>query len=221
MPTDDLNDETPDGFYVFVNDQIPAVAHNMRFVGQIFSGAAAGWSDPAFVEQYMRNEVDWIPFLPNAQVSPWLSFFNAGLVGDYAVEYHAELCRRELFPDRPSRLSALFAFGDRASCERAAQLYRWDLGTVRHFKLVPHPLTRVARVNMEIVSLARHAHRVAAVEKHAERALWEAYWAGRSEVELELPSPEPAERRRTKSGVIWEYLVDGVLALASSEEIRR
>lgn len=205
--------DVSDRFFVFVNESLPTVAQNIQFTRRITSGAAGGWTDPAFIEKYLNNEIDWLPFVQNPTGSPWLSFFSGGLVAAYAVELDAEVCRRQYFPDLPSRLSAVYAFGDYASCERAATLYGWPLGTVRELRLLDHPLTRLAKVNMEIVSLARYAYAVSMLDPSERQALWRSYWSGEHDVAMDLPAAPPGAREVRHSGVLWEYLIDGALEL--------
>jgi len=205
--------DLPDRFYVFVNEQIPAVAHNMQFTRQLSSAAAGGWSDPDFVQRYIANEVDWLPFLPNPTATPWISFFGVSLTASFRVEYNAEVERRLQHPDKPSRLSAVYAFGSLEDAEQASSLYGWQPTMLREFELLEHPLTRIARCNMEIVSLARFAARISETNPDDETKLWDAYWAGQGDVVMELPTARLGEREERHSGIMWEYLIDGMLRL--------
>lgn len=203
----------PDTFYVFVNEAIPVVAHNIQTTGRILSAAAAGWSDPEFAAKYRANEIDWLPFVPNPQATRWLSFFGANLVTSYGIEYGAEMTRRRAFPNCPSRLSAFYAFGDRESAAEATRQYGWPEGSVREFRLVPHPLTRVARCNMEIVSLARYASAISSLDEQTQERIWTSYWSGEGDITLELPGMPPGGRQERHSGELWEFLIDGSIEL--------
>jgi hypothetical protein len=205
--------KVPETLFVFIDESLPAAVHNLRFTGQMASRAAMGWGDPDFVNRYQRNEIDWLPFISNPNTTPWLSFHSARLISSYAVEWGAEVSRRLHYPEKPSRLSALYAFGDLDSCARAARLHRWSIETVRAFRVVKHPLTRVAKVNMEIVSAARRAYVVSSLDEQAQDKLWRAYWSGSGDVQMDLPAAEPGHRVTVNSGVIWEYLIDGMLQL--------
>jgi hypothetical protein len=205
--------ELPETFHVFVNESIPAVAHNISVTRRISSAAAGGWTDPDFVEHYAKGEVDWLPFVPNPDMTPWLSFYGASLISNYGVEYGAETVRRRSFPEAPSRLSAVYAFGDRESATQATNRYGWPPGRVREFRLVPLPLTRIARCNMEIVSLARYARAISSQDGDTETALWTAYWSGEGDIAMELPGVPLGTREVRNSGVVWEYLIDGALEL--------
>ena len=208
--------ELPETFYVFVNESVPAVAHNLRFTRRISSAAAAGWSDPDFVTKYLKNEVDWLPFAPNPAMTTWLSFFGANLIATYGIEYWAEMTRRRAFPDRPSRLSAIYAFGDRENAAEATRRYGWPSGSVQEFRLVPLPLplTRVARCNMEIVSLARYASTVSSLDEQTQDAIWTSYWSGEGDIVLDLPGLPLGERQVRHSGELWEFLIDGAIEIA-------
>ena len=206
--------ELPETFYVFVNESVPVVAHNIRFTRRISSAAAGAWSDPDFVGKYLADGVDWLPFLPNPAMTPWLSFFGANLIASYGIEYAAELTRRRAFPDLPSRLSAVYAFGDRENAAEATRRYGWPLGSVREFRLVPLPLTRIARCNMEIVSLARYASAVSSLDEQTQEAIWTSYWSGAGDIALDLPGMPLGERQVRHSGELWEFLIDGAIELA-------
>lgn len=86
-------------------------------------------------------------------------------VNDYRIEYDAEIHRKQNHPLYPSRLSSTYAFGDFETCREVSQKYDWNLDAVRQFKLLDCPLNRVAKVNMERVSLGRHAYRVASISQ--------------------------------------------------------
>ena len=205
--------EIPESFYVFVNESVPAVAHNITYTRRISSAAAGGWSDQAFVAKYVENDVDWLPFVPNPAMSPWLSFFGANLTASYGVEYGAEMTRRRAFPNLPSRLSAIYAFGDRESAADATTKYGWPPGSVREFRLVPHPLTRIARCNMEIVSLARYASAISSSDEQTQELIWTSYWNGDGDIALELPGVPLGQRQVRHSGELWEFLIEGAIEL--------
>jgi len=107
-------------------------------------------------------------------------------------------------------LSAIYAFGDIETCREVNKKYGWDLSEVKKFHIVDNPLTRVIKVNMEIISLAKHAYKVSSMQ-HKDQ-LWRSYWSGCGAIEMELPEPN-AERQILNSGVIWEYLIEGAVKL--------
>lgn len=126
-----------------------------------------------------------------------------------AVERDAERWRRAVAPDAPSRLSCVFAYGSFAGCRQAQRLYGWDLGEVRPFRLASEGGSRLVRVNLGIMSLARTAYAREDLDDASREALWRSYWTGAAALDLELPGNEG--RAVVSSGHQWEYLVDGRL----------
>ena len=62
---------------------------------------------------------------------------------------------------------------------------------------------------MEHVSLARHAYHVSMIQE-IDR-LWGGYWTGFDEIVMELPSSPTFIRKEFRSGIIWEYLIEGIV----------
>lgn len=205
----------PTRFYIFLNLLHPVTAHNALLIGSFTS---AGWtsalSNQEFAKKYIAGEVDYLPFSPNeASDQHFLSMYYSSAINNYVIEHNAELTRRSEFGTLPSRLSATFAFGDYADCERAAQKYSWPLSEVREFELVSGPpFTRLVRVNMEVVSLMRHATRVAGLAQQTISDVWRHYWSGGGAFQMELPGAN-FQRESIDSGEIWEYLIEGRLDL--------
>lgn len=212
-----MSEPLPEPLYVYVDGSNPIVHHNVFTMKRLFSPAVLCWEDPEQARRYQANEIDWLPFVPNERVGPddcanGVSFFALGLTAQYRVEYNAELARRHAYPQSPSRLSAIYAFGDEQSYMRANALYGWPLGSLHRFRLIPHPLTRWTRVNMEIVSLSRRTSTTSYRDPVTEHQVWDAYWSGAGSIDLEIPQ-RLGGRQVVSSGVIWEYLIDGVLEL--------
>ncbi len=90
--------------------------------------------------------------------------------------------------------------------------YHWNLSTVKKFKLNVDDLTRVVRVNMEIVSLAKLAYKISMISNDSIDNLLKSYWSGVGNIEMELPDAEVG-RHNYNSGEIWEYLIEGKLVL--------
>lgn len=137
-----------------------------------------------------------------------LSPYFLTAINDYRIEYDAEACRMRQFPHFPSRMSAVYAFGDYDSCKAVSEKYTWCLDSVYRFRLRESPLNRVIRVNMEHLSLARHAYRVSLLEDIEN--IWTHYWKGGGDMAMELPGRQ-FKRERYESGVIWEFLIEGVV----------
>ncbi|NRB55586.1 MAG: hypothetical protein HRU39_06330 [Salinicola sp.] len=206
-----IDEEAPDTLYIFVNQFNPITHHNFNLTKSFFSGAAASCFDAGFANKYLEGIVRYLPYEPCSidvlGVSPY--FLTA--INDYRIEYDAEVFRERHHPLYPSRLSALYAFGDLETCELVSRKYGWPLDTVQKFRLKDWPLTRIAKVNMEHVSLARHAYKVSMLED-IDR-LWAGYWSGFDNIILELPAAGFA-RGKYDSGVIWEYLIEGIAECA-------
>jgi len=204
--------KVPEVLYVFVNRFHPVTWHNIEITGQFSSAAISGATmEPKYLEQYLNGTADYTPFLPNQQAFPALSMFGAGVVSQYAVEYDAESYRRRHCRLYPSRFSAVYAFGDMETCATVSARYHWPLSSVMPFRLQELPITRIARVNMEHISVARDAYRLSTVGD--QDAVWQAYWSGAEVVTHNVPAAGGARQDLT-SGVIWEYLVDGILVRA-------
>jgi hypothetical protein len=120
------------------------------------------------------------------------------------------------FPTLPSRMSSVFAFGTEEDCQKAHELYGWNLNQLRHFRLVCDPLTRVHRANMQIISLMRFAYPRARWNREERDAIWRHYWSGGGSLKVEVPviRDDVPGREWFESGEIWEHLIEGRLELA-------
>ena len=145
-----------------------------------------------------------------------MSPFAAGALSNYSVEYDAERCRRAAFPHAPSRLTAVYAFDSADTCREANRRYGWDLSTVVPFDVM-HVL-RSIRVNMELVSLARHAYATSMLDGQMRDHLWRSYWAGADSYATDLPTIDAKGLRAVAVDALWELLIDGQLQRAASME---
>jgi hypothetical protein len=147
----------PDWVYVFVDPNNVMAVMNLKITGQYTSSALAAMEDERFASAYVDGSADFLPFVPNESASTgFMSPFVVSTINDYRVEYDAELTRRASFKDAPSRLSGIFAFDSIEACEEVSRRFGWHLEQVQRFR--PTTVLRAARVNMEIVSLARFAY---------------------------------------------------------------
>lgn len=153
----------------------------------------------------------YLPYEPCHSDALAVSPYFMTAINDYRIEYDAEVFREKYYPLYPSRLSALYAFGDMETCKLVSAKYGWPLNSVQKFIIKDWPLTRIVKVNMEHVTLARHAYKVSML-KDTNR-LWGGYWSGFDNIILELPAAG-FERREYDSGVIWEYLIEGIVECA-------
>lgn len=195
----------PEQFLVFVDPDSPVTQHNVNLIGAISSLYLPGELEH---DEYVGGRLDLLPY-ERRDTSHFVSLFESSITAPYEVEVQAEFYRRTEFKDKPSRFACLFALGDMASCERAHDLYGWDLNTVRKFTL-RDGYSRLARVNMEIVSMMR-VHGLGGWDDDALASIWRHYWRGEGDLELDVPV-RIAERDHVHSGVIWD-LIDGQLEL--------
>jgi hypothetical protein len=205
-----INVETdiPEEFYVFVNFALPMAANNYS-VGAYTSAACSTWANEETLAKYLDGSLNYLPFTLCERDAIAISPYCMSAINDYRIEYDAEVYRKNNFPLYPSRLSATYAFGGMEACKEVSRKYGWDISTVRRFRLLDTPLNRVAKVNMEHVSLARHAYKVSSIQNVDD--IWRSYWTGEGNIRMELPDGENFTRKTRDSGVIWEYLVEGCL----------
>ena len=217
-----LNSESqiPDTFYIFVNRYNPITVHNLRLTRQFTSAGISNCEiDKGFLEKYMQGTVNYLPYEPCNRKLGVVSPYCVTAISDYSVEYDAEYYRSEYYPSFPSRLSAIYAFGDYESCQLVHQKYHWDLNTVRKFKLInTPPLTRVVKVNMEIVSLSRLAYKISSLDHETREFIWRNYWSGSGNITSELPGVN-FKREVYSSGEIYEYLIEGIVELDALEQV--
>ena len=108
----------PEHCYVFVNLRNPQVKNNIQLSNGILStGYAEAHMDKDFRENYIKGDVDYLPFVANIKRQPGIiSMFSISVASEYAVEYGLENYRRINFPHLPSRLSGVYAFPDYETC---------------------------------------------------------------------------------------------------------
>lgn len=208
-----INEDCPIEFFIFVNTLNPVTEHNLELTGCFSSAAFASISiSPEFLQKYQSGKIRYLPYEPCEMDQLAISQYYLSAINDYRIEYDAEICRENNYSLYPSRLSALYAFGDFDSCQKVSKKYGWDIRSVRRFWLKENQLNRVVRVNMEIVSLARHAYRISSISTTEIDSLWSSYWSGIGNISMRLPTPG-FTRKTYDSDVIWEYLIEGSVQL--------
>lgn len=202
----------PDAFWISVDPELPFAVWN-KDIGVYTSAAWTTASvDPSFRARYLEGQIDYLMFEQNPNFDGVaISAFLIGVVANYMVEYNAEQARRRVNPKLPSRLSAVYAFGTKADAVRAANAAGRPKWEVYAFALDDDPLTRVARVNMNIVSLMRLGTRVGTWDPETLDATWRHYWNGGGELTAELPSGPDFKQVRHQWDVVWEFLIEGRL----------
>jgi hypothetical protein len=109
----------------------------------------------------------------------------------------------------------VYAFGSEEDCQKASERHKWDLGELLRFRLLPHPLNRVHRANMEIVSTMRGAYPSGSWSREQHDAIWRHYWSGGGPlaVEIQAVRDNTLGWQSIPSGEIWESLIEGRLEL--------
>jgi len=237
MNISNSSEKIPDTFYIFLSKYNLVSKHNIEKTGCIFStgffqaitetdknfankylkGSISSFSPnytkiENFTEQFINGTIDYLPFTQNKKINLGLtSLFSNSITSNYRTEYNCELSRKYYFPTYPSRMSSCYAFGDYETCELVSKKHNWDISSVRKFKLLPHSYNKVAKVNMEIISLERYANTISILDTQTQGRIWRSYWNGAGNIKIELPAING--RQEIESKVVWEYLVEGILKL--------
>jgi hypothetical protein len=202
----------PQEFFIFVSQVRPEAYLTYKHTKTFTSRFAGLLATDEGRRQLDAGQADPMPFIPNDNMYPDLSPFSVSAMNLYRVEWDAELGRRAHNQMAPSRMSAIFAFADSATCELVASRHNWPLDMVRRFRLaygVPH---RTARVNMEIISLLRAVYPLAMWGPEQLNAFWHHYWTGQGNLDLETPELHNGQNwRQWSSGETWEWLIEGQL----------
>lgn len=200
----------PSEFFIFVNRTLPMTRHNFELTKTFTSRFADLLQTPEGREKVDRFEIDPLPFKQNPDQYPVMSPFVMNLMTEQWIEWEAERVRRVVAPQAPSRLSALYAFGDERTCGEVAAKYGWDLSSVRRFKINTAFEWRAIRVNMEVASLMRSLFPRASWQTEDANRIWSHYWSGGEDLPLDIPSTKVLGQRETfHSGVVWEWLIEG------------
>lgn len=210
-----IKSDIPESFYIFV-DHHNFLAQQALNSTKTFSSSAYTKCkhDESFLEKYLSGEVKYLPYKKSNQDLNIFSPYYKSVINDFDVEYDAECFREKYYPLYPSRLSAVYAFGDYKTCVKVSKKHDWDLRTVRKFKLINNKLTRVIRVNMQIVSMARNIYENAIFDKKMKEILWKNYWSGLSYIPTySFYKNYPPSNLQVED--IFEYLVEGSLVLES------
>ena len=148
-------------------------------------------------------DASYLPFVPNPDFKGAVSFFQANVTSEYGLEYNLELARLAHYPDRPSRLSALYMFADRHEASKADRLYGWShhADLVRLRPVNPHILCNYSRHDMEFISMARSGNIIGEDLDFMTKS----YWEGKA--------CEGMMHRgvRLRSEPVWGILYDGAL----------
>lgn len=210
-----LNEEIPNEFYVFINESNPITRNNISLTQQITSsGITEALISKEKLNEYLTGTMQFAPYIPNPIHNYSISLFSISVTNEYSVEYEAEYIRSMYFPLYPSRFSCIYAFGDYQTCQKVAELYNWNINTVKKFKLLDNPLNRIVKVNMEHVSLWRGVKNTyTSFDKIDIDNFWKSYWRGDKDINVEIPHINLKDKNIISSGTIYEYLIEGTLRL--------
>lgn len=212
-----LNETVPEKFYIFTNMKNPITFHNVSITKTLTSGSIGEiMASEELTQKYLGGAIDYIPFVPNQSIDIHaVSVYQFLSTSGYRIEYNCELYRKNHKSTKlyPSRFSCIYAFGDYESCKMVSKKYNWPIESVKQYQLRRLPLTRVAKVNMEVISLLRGVDIISSLSQEEQEKIWKHYWSGEADLSLEIPSFNNNKNQQKSSGVIWEYLIEGQLKL--------
>ena len=208
-----VDEEIPEYFYVFLNFN-NSLGHmhlnNFNLTKSISSGLINNMFNNTYLENYINGMQKYLPFVPSNEVPSSPTSFSLNVVNEYTLEYNLELYRYVNVNKYPSRLSAIYAFGDYETCKKVSELYGWNINTVRKFRLKElkglEKLVRVSKHNMEIISYIRGLD-CRSFPIKAQNIIYEHYWKGKGNLTLEKNG------ETYSTGEIYEYLIEGIIEL--------
>ncbi|MBI6872356.1 hypothetical protein [Clostridium aciditolerans] len=205
--------DIPESFYIFVDTENPLTAQALRSTGTFSSSAYTMCRhDKSFLEKYIKGRVKYLPYKRSTNDMNISSPFYTSVINEFSVEYDAERIREKFYPLYPSRMSAVYAFGDYDTCIKVSRKYNWELESVKKFKLIQENLTRVIKVNMEVVSQARSMYFNSMLDEKGKEILWKNYWSGLNYVPLNSYLSNYSFGN-FKVDDIYEYLIEGSVVL--------
>lgn len=216
MTTLNTDAQVPDVFFIFVSMVNPIARNQFEHSGIFYSTSYMSAINPnlTLLNAYNDGKLEFIPSEDAEnlveQVSPF--FFGIAATPNYPLEVALEQYRREHYGFYPSRLAAIYAFGDMGTCEKVVNIHQWNESEIQRFETfnlsdIPNspgiPSQRITKHNMEIISFLRGNGD--ADYPHLNDAM-EMYWSGRGEVDL----PD-LEGNMQHIDAIYEYLIDGMV----------
>lgn len=218
MKTLNTQENVPDYFYVFLefNGLVDEInKYNFELTKRICSSGIMTISiENSRIQDFIDGNFDYLPYISSGKRTGSFSSYILKVINDYNVEHNLEIYRKAVFPKYPSRLSGVFAFGDYETCDIVASKYSWNLKTVRKFRLVDlgplNKAVKIIKVNMDIVSLLRGVL-LPSFSVKDQNILLDKYWSGAGDVQVDVPSMDLRTRNTLNSGVLYEYLIEGIL----------
>lgn len=167
----------PDKLFIFVSQTALMSRYNFELVGRIDSAAASAWDDPTVMALYRQGRLEYGVKLNNPKVLSRMSPFMTNYNND-PLEIELEAVRFATFSHLPSRLSALYGFAEREECERASELYGWDMTEMRTVRVLQDERVRAHRANMNLITILRGFPIFAGPAGHPVREGITHYWQG-------------------------------------------
>lgn len=216
MKTINTSEELPEYFYIFLSFANNVVGqanmHNFNHTKRIHSSGMMNCIDQK-AQDYIEGNIDYLPFAVTRTTSNTPSTFMMNVINEYNIEHNLEVYRRTYYKVFPSRFSGLFAFGSIEDCKKASVKHGWNMNEVKRFRLVTNyfePFYKVAKLNMEIISLMRGIT-LPIFSVQEQDKLYAHYWLGRGDIAVQIPQITSGEPIIQNSGEIYEYLIEGFL----------
>lgn len=177
--------------------------------------------DTSKIIDFINGNINYAPYVPVKPTLTAPSSHQLAVLNGYTTEYALERYRYNNFKTYPSRFSCLYAFGDMESCELASKWMNWDLTKVKKFKLhdfkkdnpnlsILNEAVKVCKCNMDIVTyMWNHNIQFLTIEESDKMCKY--YWTGQGAIATETQDIETENRITTNSGVLFEYLIEGIL----------
>ena len=211
-----LNEEAPREYYIFMNpgnDFLGKILKHNFGLNHIMSSSGFQYFT-IHPQEYINGEVQYLPFIKNdaKNMNPIPSPFVLRAIQNYSLEYNLEIFRSTYYPKFPSRLGAIYAFGDLATCVQVAQKHGWPLQEIKKFKIYDAKpeyiqFMRIVKCNMNIVSYLR-GMLWEPLGVDFQNQMFDNYWHCKDAVIFDKET-----NRTTEVGIIGEYLIDGILEL--------
>lgn len=219
MKVQNINEEIPDAFYVFIGLGKSSFSqvnyHNYQLSHRLISsGISSLLAEPKKISDFIQGNIKYAPFVltRNTLNSPSSHMMN--IINSYHVEYILEYYRPKEFP---SRFSCLYAFGDYESCLKACELYpkMFDKSKIKRFRLKKlnndlDKCIKVAKCNMEIVSRMWNCD-ISLFGADSIRRIANAYWSCQDKVATEIRDIDTGLMTQHVTDVLYEYLIEGIL----------
>lgn len=219
MKVQNINEEIPDIFYVFIglgkSSYSQVNYHNYQLSHRLISsGFSSLLAEPQKISDFIEGNIKYAPFDFTGKTLSSPSSHMMNIINSYQVEYILECYRPKNFP---SRFSCLYAFGDYESCLKACKLYPkiFDISKLKKFRLRKFnndldKCIKVVKCNMEIVTRMWNCD-ISLFSVDSTRKIANAYWSSHGKVATEIKDIKTGLVTQCVTDVLYEYLVEGIL----------